>query len=70
MTIIFGGAAAVYKTILQRTIALSSTEAEFYALTEAGKLALYVRHILKDLGIVQTKQIPQLFMRIIAGVCK
>ena len=49
----FGGAAVVYKTILQRTIALSSTEAEFYALTEAGKLVLYIRHVLKDLNLEQ-----------------
>ena len=53
VTIIFGGAAVVYKTILQRTIALSSTEAEFYALTEAGKLVLYIRHVLKDLDLEQ-----------------
>ena len=55
VTIFFGGAAAVYKTILQRTVALSSTEAEFYALTEAGKLTLYIRHVLKDLHIEQTE---------------
>ena len=55
VTIIFGGAAAVYKTILQRTIALSSTEAEFYALTEAGKSVLYVHHVLKDLHLEQTE---------------
>ena len=54
VTIIFSGVATVYKTILQRTIALSSTEAEFYALTEAGKLVLYIRHILKELGLEQT----------------
>ena len=54
VTIIFGGAAIVYKAILQRTIALSSTEAEFYALTEAGKLALYIRHVLSDLNMEQT----------------
>ena len=47
------GATIVYKTILQRTVALSSTEAEFYALSEAGKLTLYVRSILHELGIAQ-----------------
>ena len=47
------GAVIVYKTILQRVIALSSTEAEFCALSEAGKLALYVRSILGELGIDQ-----------------
>ena len=41
------------KTILQRVIALSSTEAEFYALSEAGKLTLYVRSILEVLGLNQ-----------------
>ena len=55
VTIKFGGGAVVYKTILQRTIALSSTEAEFYALTEAGKLVLYIRHVLKDVHIEQTQ---------------
>ena len=54
VTIMFGGAAIVYKAILQRTVALSSTEAEFYALTEAGKLALYIRHVLSDLKMEQT----------------
>ena len=53
-TLIFlGGAAIVYKTILQRTIALSSTEAEFYALSEAGKLVLYIRFVLEDLDMTQ-----------------
>ena len=47
------GAAVVYKTILQRIVALSSTEAEFYALSEAGKLTLYVRSILNELGMSQ-----------------
>ena len=51
--IFFGGAAIVYKTILQRTIALSSTEAEFYVLSETGKLVLYIRFVLEDLGMVQ-----------------
>ena len=53
VTIMFGGAAIVYKTIIQQTIALSLTEAEFYALTEAGKLALYIRHVFSDLGMEQ-----------------
>ena len=51
--VMLGGAAIVYKTILQKTIALSSTEAEFYALTEAGKMILYIRFVLADLDISQ-----------------
>ena len=51
--IFFGSAVIVYKTILQQTIALSSIEAEFYALTEAGKLVLYIQFFLKDLGLQQ-----------------
>ena len=53
IAIMMAGASVVYKTILQRIIALSSTEAEFYALSEAGKLTLYVRSILNELGIPQ-----------------
>ena len=53
IAIMMAGAVIVYKTILQRTVALSSTEAEFYALSEAGKLTLYVRLILNELGISQ-----------------
>ena len=53
--IMLGGGAIVYKTIVQRTVALSTTEAEFYSLTDAGKLVLYVRLVLSDLGIEQTQ---------------
>ena len=44
------GAAVVYKTKFQKTVALSSTEAEFVAAADAGKYALYLRSLLKDLG--------------------
>ena len=47
------GASIIYKTILQRTIALLSTEAEFYALADAGKATLYMRSVLHDLNITQ-----------------
>ena len=55
ITILMNGASIIYKTILQRTIALSSTEAEFYALAEAGKAALYMRSVLADLHLPQTQ---------------
>lgn len=54
ISFILAGAPIVYKTINQKTVALSSTEAEFYALSEAGKLALYIRSILNELHIPQT----------------
>ena len=52
------GAVIVYQTILQKVIALSSTEAEFYALSEAGKLTLNVQSILEELGIAQYEATP------------
>ena len=42
ISIHLNGASIIYKTILQRTIVLSTTEAEFYALAEAGKITLYL----------------------------
>ena len=48
-----GGGSIVYKTIVQRTVALTTTEAEFYSLTDTGKLVLYVRLVLLDLGLEQ-----------------
>jgi hypothetical protein len=47
------GAAVFYKTRYQPTVALSSTEAEFAAATDAGKAALYLRSILQELGVEQ-----------------
>ena len=43
-----GSAAIVYKTVLQKKIVLSSTEAEFYALAEAGEMILYIRFVLAE----------------------
>lgn len=47
------GGTIAYKTKLQPTIAQSSTEAEFMGASDFGKLLLYVRSILWDLGIPQ-----------------
>lgn len=47
------GGTIAYKTRLQPTVALSSTEAEFMAACEAGKMLLYIRSILWDLGVPQ-----------------
>ena len=42
-----------YKTKYHETIALSSTEAEFVALCDAGKVVLYARSILNYLKVSQ-----------------
>jgi hypothetical protein len=47
------GGTIAYKTKLQPTIAQSSTEAEFMGASDFGKLLLYVRSILWDLGVPQ-----------------
>jgi hypothetical protein len=44
-------AAVAYKTQLQNTIATSSTESEFMAAYELGKMLLYIRSILWDLNV-------------------
>ena len=58
IVLMMAGAAVIYKTILQKTIAMSSTEAEFYALADAGKLTLYLRSVLEDLNIEQIDATP------------
>ena len=50
-------ATVVYKTCFQSNVALSSTEAEFVAASDAGKMALYLRTPLKDLDVVQTEAV-------------
>ena len=50
-TYMMAGAAIVYKTWFQSTVALSSTEAEFVAASDAGKLALYLHSLLADLDL-------------------
>jgi len=47
------GGTVAYKSRLQPTVALSSTEAEFMGACDAAKVLLYVRSILWDLGIPQ-----------------
>ena len=44
------GAAIGYKTKFQKAVALSSTEAEWVAACEVGKMILYFRSLLEDLG--------------------
>lgn len=53
VAILLGGAVICYKTKYQPTVAGSSTEAEFAAASEAGKMILYLRSILFELGYEQ-----------------
>ena len=48
----------VYRTHFQSTVSQFSTEAEFIAAVKAGKLALYLRSMLDDLGISQVTATP------------
>jgi hypothetical protein len=47
------GGTVAYKTKFQPTVALSSTEAEFMAACDLGRMCLYIRSILWDLDIPQ-----------------
>ena len=49
------GGSILYKTKYQDTIALSTTEAEFTAASDAGKSILYVRSILNQINLPQDK---------------
>ena len=52
------GTAIYYYTRLQPTVALSSTEAEFVNMADAGKAALYIRWILEEIGLIQIDPTP------------
>ena len=54
----YAGAVVAYKLAYQKSVADSSTEAEFYALVECAKMMLYLRSVLEDLGINQTFATP------------
>lgn len=49
------GGSVLFKTKVQSIVAQSSTEAEFIAAAEAAKNILYVRTILQEIGIPQSK---------------
>lgn len=48
-TFVLGGAPVSWESRKQRTVALSSTEAEYIALTEAAKQASYIQRFLREL---------------------
>jgi hypothetical protein len=47
------GAAIAWKCRVQTTISLSSSEAEYLAASDAGKMALYLRSVMDELNIPQ-----------------
>ena len=52
------GAAITWKSTLQVTVALSTTEAELMAASDATREAIWLRHLLTSLGYDQTKATP------------
>lgn len=48
------GAGVSWKSKMQPTVALSTAEAEYMAASQAAQEALYLRHLLCDLGYEQT----------------
>ena len=51
----FVGGSVTWQSRLQRCVALSTTKAEFIAITEACKELLWVKKFLQELGVVQDK---------------
>lgn len=49
----FSGAAISWRSTLQSTVALSTTEAEYMAATEAVKEAIWLRNLVTELGVQQ-----------------
>jgi hypothetical protein len=53
----FAGGAVAWQSRLQKCVALSTTEAEFIAITEACKELLWLKKFLQELGFVQDKYV-------------
>ncbi|WRX24984.1 Integrase [Theobroma cacao] len=51
------GSVISWKVVLQSTVALSTTEAEYMAVTEAVKEALWLKSLVSDLGFEQTQTV-------------
>ncbi|GJW33634.1 retrovirus-related pol polyprotein from transposon TNT 1-94 [Tanacetum coccineum] len=51
LDIAYGGCVVSWKATLQHVVALSTTEAEYMALTEAMKEAIWLRGLLEELGV-------------------
>ncbi len=47
------GGVILYKSLFQKSVSLSTTEAEFYAAVAAGKYILYIRSIMSEIGMEQ-----------------
>ena len=63
-----GGCAVTWCTKKQSMVALSSTEAETYALSEATKVAIFLREFCKEIGEVNDDAPLVKYMRIIRAV--
>jgi len=55
LVFMLAGGAIAYKSKLQTSTATSSTEAELYAAVSAAKIAMYLRSVLNELGILQSE---------------
>jgi len=55
--VIFAGGAVSWQSKLQKCVALSTTEAEFIAATEACKELLWMKKYLRELGFVQKRYV-------------
>ena len=52
------GAAVIWSSRQQRTVAMSTSEAEYYALGDVGRDIVWVRRLLSDLGSPLTRPTP------------
>ncbi len=60
LALYYAGAAIAWKSQLQPTVSTSSTEAEFLAAVCCAKLAIYLRSVLQELGVLKPGPTPLL----------
>ena len=57
------GTAISWKSMLQSVVALSTTETEYIAVTEAVKKAMWLQGILKELGCINKRLLCSVIIR-------
>ncbi|MGI4816433.1 MAG: Ty1/Copia family ribonuclease HI [Janthinobacterium lividum] len=62
MVIKFSNGPVIWKSKIQKCVAMSSMEAEYVAASETGKSILWIDRLLKEIGAINYTSVPLHYM--------